>query len=65
MAHDAPVAGKGSDLGPDLSNLDHRDYDSVLRDIRDPSGVLNPDYIASTARLKDGRQTSDCSAACL
>jgi putative heme-binding domain-containing protein len=49
------VNGNGSDLGPDLSNLVHRDYDSVLRDIRDPSGALNPDYIASTVRLKDGR----------
>jgi putative heme-binding domain-containing protein len=48
------VGGRGSDLGPDLSNLVHRDYDSVLRDIREPSGALNPDYIASAVRLKDG-----------
>ena len=44
------VRGQGSDLGPDLSNLVHRDYDSVLRDIREPSGALNPDYIASAVR---------------
>ena len=49
------VGGQGSDLGPDLSNLIHRDYDSVLRDIRDPSSALNPDYIGSAVRLKDRR----------
>jgi putative heme-binding domain-containing protein len=49
------VRGEGSDLGPDLSNLIHRDYDSVLRDIRDPSGAQNPDYTASTVIMKDGR----------
>jgi putative heme-binding domain-containing protein len=49
------VRGQGSDLGPDLSNLIHRDYESVLRDIREPSGALNPDYIASTVAMKDGR----------
>jgi putative heme-binding domain-containing protein len=52
------VRGQGSDLGPDLSNLIHRDYDSVLRDIRVPSGALNPDYIASTVKLTDGRVLS-------
>jgi putative heme-binding domain-containing protein len=41
-------------VGPDLSNLVHRDYDSVLRDIQNPSAALNPDHIASTVRLKDG-----------
>jgi putative heme-binding domain-containing protein len=49
------VHGRGSDLGPDLSNLIHRDYDSVLRDIRDPSAALNPDYLASVVKMKDGR----------
>ena len=49
------VRGEGSDLAPDLSNLIHRDYDSVLRDIRDPSGALNPDYTASTVIMKDRR----------
>jgi putative heme-binding domain-containing protein len=49
------VHGKGSDIGPDLSNLVHRDYESVMRDIRDPSSALNPDYIASTVAMKDGR----------
>jgi putative heme-binding domain-containing protein len=49
------VDGRGGDVGPDLSNLVHRDYDSVLRDIQNPSGALNPDYISSTVMLKDGR----------
>jgi putative heme-binding domain-containing protein len=49
------VRGQGADIGPDLSNLIHRDYDSVLRDIRQPSAAINPDYIAYTIRLKDGR----------
>jgi putative heme-binding domain-containing protein len=49
------VDGRGGDVGPDLSNLVHRDYDSVLRDIQNPSGALNPDYISSTVALKDGR----------
>src|SRR5687767_9998348 len=49
------VRGQGSDLGPDLSNLIHRDYESVMRDIRDPSGALNPDYVASSVKLTDGR----------
>jgi putative heme-binding domain-containing protein len=52
------VRGEGSDLGPDLSNLIHRDYESVLRDLRDPSGALNPEYIGSIVKLKDGRVLS-------
>ena len=49
------VRGRGSDMAPDLSNLIHRDYESVMRDIANPSGALNPDYIASTVKLNDGR----------
>jgi putative heme-binding domain-containing protein len=52
------VRGEGSDLGPDLSNLIHRDYNSVLRDIRDPSGALNPEYLASIVKLKGGKVLS-------
>jgi putative heme-binding domain-containing protein len=52
------IRGEGSDLGPDLSNLVHRDYDSVLRDINNPSGAINPDYLASIVKLKDGRVLS-------
>src|SRR5262249_36954784 len=49
------VRGRGSDIGPDLSNLVHRDYESVLRDIREPSAAINPDYITYIAELKSGR----------
>jgi putative heme-binding domain-containing protein len=48
------VHGQGSKLGPDLSNLIHRDYASVLRDIREPSAAINPDHVAWHAALKDG-----------
>jgi putative heme-binding domain-containing protein len=53
--HRVRGSGAGGDIGPDLSNLIHRDYDSVLRDIHDPSAALNPDYIASMVKMKDGR----------
>jgi putative heme-binding domain-containing protein len=49
------VRGRGNEIGPDLSNLIHRDYESVLRDIRDPSAAINPDYITSLVELTDGR----------
>lgn len=42
-------------IGPDLANLVHRDYMSVLRDITQPSFALNPDYLSSIVTLKDGR----------
>jgi putative heme-binding domain-containing protein len=49
------VGGKGGAIGPDLSNLPHRDYQSVLRDIQEPSFTINPDYITYVVELKDGR----------
>ncbi|MFL5242662.1 MAG: ThuA domain-containing protein [Gemmataceae bacterium] len=49
------VGGQGGLIGPDLANLIHRDYDSVLRDIRFPSAALNPDYLSYVATLKNGR----------
>jgi len=42
-------------IGPDLANLVHRDYVSVLRDITQPSYALNPDYLSSIVTLNDGR----------
>jgi len=48
------VDGQGNTVGPDLSNLIHRDYASVLRDIRDPSIVLNPDHLSFEITLTDG-----------
>jgi len=49
------VHGRGGDIGPDLSNLVHRDYASVLRDIENPSFALNPDHIGSVVEMTDGR----------
>lgn len=49
------IGGKGGHIGPDLSNLVHRDAASVLRDIVDPNATINPDYIAYTLVLKDGK----------
>ena len=49
-------AGSGSQrVGPDLSNLPHRDYASVLRDITQPSFAIHPDHIAQVVSLSDGR----------
>lgn len=50
------INGKGKRIGPDLSNLIYRDYESVLRDIKDPSATINPDYLAHTVSLEDGRR---------
>ena len=52
------VHGRGSTLGPDLSNLIHRDYASVLRDITTPSFAINPDHLGYSVELKDGRVLS-------
>jgi putative heme-binding domain-containing protein len=49
------VRGRGGDIGPDLSNLVHRDYLSVARDIHTPSAAINPDYVGYSVELKDGR----------
>jgi putative heme-binding domain-containing protein len=48
------VRGEGATVGPDLSNLAYRDAASVLRDIKDPSATINPDYVAYTVKLRDG-----------
>ena len=49
------VRGTGGNIGPDLSNLVHRDYASVFRDVTEPSFAINPDYISHSIVLKDGR----------
>jgi putative heme-binding domain-containing protein len=49
------VRGRGGEIGPDLSDLEERDADSIVRDIQDPSAVINPDYVPYTVALKDGR----------
>ncbi|MBI5802327.1 MAG: PQQ-dependent sugar dehydrogenase [Verrucomicrobia bacterium] len=48
------LRGEGGAVGPELSNLIHRDYASVLKDITQPSAALNPDHLAYTIELKDG-----------
>ena len=48
-------AARGGWIGPDLSNLVHRDYASVLRDITTPSFAINPDHLAYHVTLTDGR----------
>jgi len=49
------IGGRGGSIGPDLSNLVHRDYASVVRDITHPSFAINPDYLSYTVILNDGR----------
>ena len=48
------VNNQGGKIGPDLSNLIHRDYASVLRDIREPSAAINPEHTAFNVETKDG-----------
>ncbi len=49
------VGGGGATIGPDLVNMIHRDYTSLLRDMSNPSFTINPDYIGHVVALKDGR----------
>jgi putative heme-binding domain-containing protein len=49
------VNTQGGQIGPDLTNLVHRDYPSVMRDITQPSFAINPDFIPQTVLLKDER----------
>jgi len=49
------LRGRGGEIGPDLSNLVHRDYASVYRDVHAPSAAINPDYVAHSVALTDGR----------
>ncbi len=48
------IRGEGLAFGPDLSNLVHRDRESVLIDILQPSATINPDHAATLITLKDG-----------
>lgn len=52
------VDGQGGNIGADLSNLVHRDYESVLKDITQPSAAINPDHLAYNILLKDGEEIS-------
>ncbi|HVY68997.1 MAG TPA: c-type cytochrome, partial [Verrucomicrobiae bacterium] len=48
------IRGAGQTIGPDLSNLVYRDTASVLRDIREPSALINPDYVTYNITRTDG-----------
>lgn len=52
------VDGKGGWIGPDLSNLHHRDPHAVRRDITEPNATLNPEHLAHVLTLTDGRVLS-------
>ncbi|MDZ4850662.1 MAG: ThuA domain-containing protein [Pirellulaceae bacterium] len=49
------VNGLGATVGPDLSNLIHRDYESVLRDVKQPSFSINPDFTSYNVRLNSSQ----------
>jgi putative heme-binding domain-containing protein len=48
------LRGEGATIGPDLSNLAARSPAAVLRDIRQPSASIHPDYVAYNVALKNG-----------
>ncbi len=48
--------GVGNPGGPNLDNLVHRDRASVIRDIREPSAAINPDYVTHEVKLADGNE---------
>lgn len=48
------IRGEGQAIGPDLSNLVSRDAPSVLRDLKEPSASIHPDYVAYTVTLRNG-----------
>jgi putative heme-binding domain-containing protein len=52
------IRDEGIKFGPDLTNLVHRDRDSVVQDLSRPSAALNPDHTGSLITLKDGTQVS-------
>ena len=53
-----PMRGTGPSIAPDLANLVHRDFVSVLRDIENPSFAINPDYLGALVTTVDGRVLS-------
>lgn len=49
------LGGGGFAVGPDLDSVRSRPDESLLIDLLDPSGVINPKYRAYTAVSEDGR----------
>ena len=52
------IRGEGIAFGPDLSNLVHRDRESVIQDITKPSATINPDMTGSLVKFKDGPEVA-------
>ncbi len=52
------IRAEGALTGPDLSNLVHKDAASVLRDIKEPSASIHPDYVAYNVARKDGEDVT-------
>ncbi len=48
--------GQGTKIGPDLSNLVHRDFASVVKDLLEPSAAINPDYLPYLFVMHDGSE---------
>jgi len=48
------IRGEGARVGPELSNLIHRDAASVRKDIEFPNASINPDHVASVIEGTDG-----------
>src|SRR5262249_4916912 len=48
------IRGEGKTACLDLSNLPAKDAASVLKDIKEPSASINPDYVAYNVALKNG-----------
>jgi putative heme-binding domain-containing protein len=48
------LRGDGVKVGPELGNLIHSDYASLLKNISDPNASINPDAVGYTVSLKDG-----------
>ena len=48
------LRGEGVHVGPELGNLIHSDYASLLKNIVDPNASINPDAVGYTVTLKDG-----------
>ena len=48
------LRGDGVRVGPELGNLIHSDYASLLKNIVDPNASINPDAVGYTVTLNDG-----------
>ncbi len=48
------LRGEGKRVGPELGNLVHRDYASVLLDLAEPNATINPDGVGYVVTTKSG-----------